>query len=155
MGKIFSTGHSNKSIEQFLKELKDNDIGLLVDVRSQPYSRYVPQYNRENLKASLEDEGIKYLYFGDKLGGRPPEGLDTFIGSARFKENVTALLEIIKDANAAIMCSEADQEQCHRRYIVEELQSRGLNVKVLHKESKHGPEGDNQKVQRQLTLRDL
>ncbi len=131
MGEIYSTGHSNKPIEQFIKELKDNNVSLLVDVRSQPYSRYVPQYNKDNLKASLEDEGIKYLYFGDKLGGRPPEGLEAFVKSERFKENVTALLSIIKDVNAAIMCSEVDQEKCHRRFIIDGINLRGLEVKTI------------------------
>ncbi len=155
MHNICSIGHSNKPIEQFIKELKDNHIGLLVDLRSQPYSKNVPQFNRENLKARLEDEGINYLFFGDKLGGRPPEGIDAFIKSDRFKENVSNLLIKIKDINAAIMCSEADQEKCHRRFIVREIVSRGLNVKVLGKETKHDLKLINKKVPKQVTLGDL
>lgn len=152
---IYSIGHSNKTTEQFIKELKDNKIELLVDLRTQPYSRYVPNFNTENLKANLEDEGMNYLFFGDKLGGRPPEGIDAFLASNRFKENVTELLSKIKDRRAALMCSEADQEQCHRRFIVREIVARGINVTILGKQNKQEQAMNNKKEPKQATFGDF
>lgn len=131
MNQICSIGHSNKNIDDFIKELKDNDIELLVDLRSQPYSKHVPQYNKETLRGSLGDERITYLYFGDKLGGRPLEGIDVFIASSRFNENVTELLSKIKGKNTALMCSEMDYESCHRRFIIKNIRDRNIDVKII------------------------
>ena len=130
-GIVYSIGHSNKPIEDFIKELKALNINILVDLRSQPYSGYVPQFNRENLKGTLEDEKIKYLYYGDKLGGRPPEGIDNFIKSERFRNNISGLLLEIEGVNSALMCTELDQATCHRRFVVEEIEKRGIKVVVL------------------------
>ena len=71
---IYTIGHSNIAVERFVDLLRLQLIEMLVDTRSQPYSRYAPQFNREPLKASLDYAGIAYLYLGDKLGGRPRGG---------------------------------------------------------------------------------
>jgi len=68
--KIYTIGHSNHSIEFFLKLLSKFNIEILVDIRFHPYSRYVPHFNRENLAPVLENSGIEYVYMGDRLGGR-------------------------------------------------------------------------------------
>lgn len=133
VSKIFTIGHSNLSIEDFLRQLQLNQIGLVIDVRTAPYSQYVPHFNRETLKAALEDKGIQYLYYGNKLGGRPPDGINNFVHTDRFKENVKELLKILDGKVAAIMCSELDMERCHRRFIVEEITLNGLDVIVIEK----------------------
>ena len=68
---IYSIGHSNHSLEVFLGLLRRHAIGAVADVRSQPYSRYSPQFSRKAIAAALEREGIRYVFLGQELGGRP------------------------------------------------------------------------------------
>src|SRR5947209_11997942 len=70
-GSLFTVGHSNHSLEAFLELLKKHTIQVLVDTRSYPYSRHVPHFNREELCEALRQRGIKYLFLGGELGGRP------------------------------------------------------------------------------------
>jgi uncharacterized protein (DUF488 family) len=70
---IFTIGHSNHIIEVFINLLTSHNIDLLVDVRTTPYSKYSPQYNRENLSKSLKENNISYLHKGDSLGGMPED----------------------------------------------------------------------------------
>ncbi|MCC6313761.1 MAG: DUF488 domain-containing protein [Thermomicrobiales bacterium] len=68
---VFTIGHSNASETKFLELLKDNGIELVIDVRTVPYSRFAPQFNREKLKALLGGSRIGYVFMGDTMGGRP------------------------------------------------------------------------------------
>jgi uncharacterized protein (DUF488 family) len=75
MIRLYTIGHGNHPIHKFIALLNDNSIQLLVDVRSMPYSRYNPQYNRENLEHTLATANprIDYFYAGTSLGGRPQD----------------------------------------------------------------------------------
>jgi uncharacterized protein (DUF488 family) len=68
---IYTIGHSNIAIARFIDLLRSYSIQVLVETRSQPYSRYASQFNRESLKTSIEQAGIAYFHLGDQLGGRP------------------------------------------------------------------------------------
>ena len=68
---LFTVGHSNHSMDEFIALLKKHEIQVLADVRSSPYSAYVTHFAREELEASLKQTGIKYLFLGKELGGRP------------------------------------------------------------------------------------
>jgi uncharacterized protein (DUF488 family) len=138
---IFSVGHSNHPLEKFLSLLRASFIDVLVDVRSHPYSRYNPQFNTKALQDSLSKAGIKYLFFGKELGGRPKD--DGFYGedgnvdysklarSPLFIEGIDRLEKGIADYRIAIMCSEENPNNCHRRLLITpELEKRG--IKVLH-----------------------
>src|SRR5712692_1311048 len=70
---IFSLGHSNQSMETFFALLRQHEIEVLVDVRSSPYSKYVPHFNSNALAAAAEQAEIKYIFMGQELGGRPDE----------------------------------------------------------------------------------
>ena len=70
---IHTIGHSNLSAESLVEMLKRRGITEVIDVRSTPYSRHVPQFNRENIRATLERNGAGYTHMGDSLGGRPQE----------------------------------------------------------------------------------
>ncbi|MBC8140046.1 MAG: DUF488 domain-containing protein [Armatimonadetes bacterium] len=70
---IYTVGHSNQSAEAFLRLLTDAGIDTLADVRSAPASRYLPQFNQRDLQESVENVGLRYVFFGDSLGGRPPK----------------------------------------------------------------------------------
>ncbi len=134
MNKLFSIGSGNEDLNSFINRLKKWDIKCLVDLRSQPYSRYVPHFNRESLSDSLKKAEIDYMYYGDKLGGRPPEGFEKFRTSHRFRENIDLLLSQIEGKVTALMCTEFDITKCHRRFIVVEIIKKGIDVTVIDKE---------------------
>ncbi|MFN3396575.1 MAG: DUF488 family protein [Thermodesulfovibrionales bacterium] len=68
---LYTIGHSNMDIDSFIKLLVSANIEVLVDVRSAPYSKYASQFNRDQLMKVIMANGIKYIYLGDLLGGRP------------------------------------------------------------------------------------
>ena len=70
---IYSIGHGNKTIEDFIAELKSFDIEYLLDIRSKPYSKWNPQFNQETLELELKNNGITYVFVGDTLGGLPED----------------------------------------------------------------------------------
>jgi uncharacterized protein (DUF488 family) len=139
MNTIYTVGHSNHSLERFLALLNQAGIQVIVDVRSFPFSRYAPQFNREALSAALTLHGIKYLFMGAELGGRP-DG-DEFYDdddhvlygrvaeSDLFREGVDRLQEGLGRYRVALMCSEEDPTGCHRHLLVTRvLAERGVQV---------------------------
>jgi uncharacterized protein (DUF488 family) len=138
---VYTVGHSNICVDRFVHLLRVPQIQLLVDVRSQPYSRYAPQFNRESLTRSLEQSGIVYLYLGGGLGGRPrearfygPEGtldVEQLAAAPFYREGLERLKQEAIGRRLAIMCSEADYRRCHRfTLIARSLVHEG--VEVLH-----------------------
>lgn len=136
---IYTIGHSNITIARFIDLLRSYSIQVLVDTRSQPYSRYAPQFNRESLKTSMEQVGITYLHFGDQLGGRPrgaryylPEGTvnyDRLAEAPFYQEGIERLKREAEGRCLAIMCSEADYRNCHRyKLITRSLVKEGVEV---------------------------
>jgi uncharacterized protein (DUF488 family) len=153
MHTIFTVGHSNHEWDEFLALLRQHGIQVLVDVRSSPYSRYVPQANRETLSRALEAEEIAYRWMGDRLGGKPTgvvADYDRLRTSSSFQEGITDLLSLAEQGHSAIMCSEGDHRKCHRyKLITPALQEN--EVRVLHIQ----PDGsvvDEDKEPKQLAL---
>ncbi len=138
---IYSIGHSNQSIESFLALLADHQIAVLVDVRSRPYSRYSPHFNLEDLERSVERAGVRFVYRGGDLGGRP-EGREFYDSEGRvryaqlaqadfFQAGIACLLDLGAEGKTAVMCSEEDPAGCHRRLLIGRvLDPRG--VRMLH-----------------------
>jgi len=138
---LYTVGHSNHSEEKFLDLLRQHEIEVLVDVRSQPFSRYNPQFNDSNLKRALESAGIRYLFMGDQLGGRP-EGEELLDDEGRalyhrmaespaFLTGIERLQRGIAEHRTAIMCSEEDPAVCHRHLLVTRVVC-GRGIAVLH-----------------------
>ena len=138
---IWTIGHSNHPLEAFLDLLVRHQIGLLIDVRSSPYSRYASQFNREAIDPALRQRKIQYLYLGDLLGGRveDPRFYDddgrvlygAVAQSPGFRQGIERLLERLVHARTAILCGEEDPSDCHRRLLVGRvLLERG--VQVIH-----------------------
>ena len=125
---IFSIGHSNQSIEDFLALLKQHAIQVLVDVRSSPYSKYVVHFNSVPLATAIKKAGLKYMFMGKELGGRPDgeEFYDTdshvlyyrVAEAAFFLDGIKRLKEGGKMYKVAIMCSEEDPTDCHRHLLI-------------------------------------
>ena len=142
MKKIFTVGHSTHHIEEFLAMLHSFEVRTLVDVRRLPGSRRHPQFDQENLKISLEEAGLRYLYFAD-LGGRRKAKKDSkntrwnnvsFKGYADYMETEqfkNVLVELEKTALASTtvyMCAEVLWWRCHRSMISDNLKAKGWNV---------------------------
>jgi uncharacterized protein (DUF488 family) len=136
---IYTIGHSHTAIEWFIELLQLYPIQVLVDTRSQPYSRYAPQFNRESLKTSLQQAGITYLSMGDQLGGRPkdaryylPNGkvdYERLAEAASYREGLERLKQEAERRCLAIMCSEADYRKCHRYWLLaRSLVNEGVEV---------------------------
>ena len=125
MSLIYTIGQSNLSTQSFVINLKRNSINAVCDVRSYPYSKTFPAFNRTNLQYTLLNYGILYIYFGDKLGGK-----EFFNNSKLLDESIIELCDIpIFDNGLAIMCSEANPYKCHREFIIsEKLRKLGHNI---------------------------
>jgi uncharacterized protein (DUF488 family) len=139
---IYTVGHSDHDVDDFVALLQGHGIDTVVDVRSQPYSRWVPAYNRETLHGALEAAGLTYLFMGEALGGRPGDpslydpgtlvpDYERVAATAVFQEAIEALIELARRETVVIMCSEGDYHQCHRaRLITPSLLA--LDVVVTH-----------------------
>ena len=125
MDTIYTVGHSNHISEKFIALLKQHTIACLVDVRSQPYSRYNPHFNRETLAATLRAAGIQYVDMGATLGGRPDQKDLYDPGHERpnyqrqrqtepYQAGLAALTQQARQVTTAIMCSEGNPHECHR-----------------------------------------
>jgi uncharacterized protein (DUF488 family) len=118
---IYTIGHSDHSSAELVALLRQHAIGLLVDVRSSPYSRYAPQANRETLARTLTRAGITYTWMGDRLGGKP-EGVvpdyDQLRTSTAFRDGIQRLVQEAARLRTCIMCAEGDYRQCHRSRLI-------------------------------------
>ena len=125
---IFTIGHSNMDLNSFIKLFKDNEIQVLVDVHSNPYSRFASQFNKVNIQKAIQENGLRYLFLGKELGGRPKErefydseGYVLYLKIAEsplFKEGIDRLIAGLKKYRVTIMCSEENPVNCHRRLLV-------------------------------------
>jgi uncharacterized protein (DUF488 family) len=124
---LYTIGHSNHEIAAFMELLRRHGVAAVGDVRSQPYSRYVPQFSQGPLKAALADAKVGYLFFGDKLGARSDnpacyeQGRVQFDRLARepgFLEGIAQVIEAMDRHCLALMCAEKDPIECHRGLLV-------------------------------------
>jgi len=141
-GTVFTIGHSDHPPETLVRLLTEASIEVLVDVRSHPSSRWVAHANPHDLNRFLSSAGIRYLYLGDMLGGRPdsPDAdsaepitskYEAIRNSKPFQEGLERLLRGLTARRVCIMCAEEDPSACHRNLLVgEALRRRG--VRVLH-----------------------
>lgn len=131
MQKIFLIGHGNIPLEEFMEKIRGKKVNLVIDIRSVPFSKYVSHFNQENLKKALQEKNISYLYMGDVLGGKQSQGFEKYIKSIKFKEALKKLQTKIKNKRSALMCSEIDCAQCHRKFIGWRLADMGIKVENI------------------------
>jgi uncharacterized protein (DUF488 family) len=124
---VYTVGHSNHEIAAFLELLRRQGIAAIGDVRSQPYSRYVPQYSQGPLKAALIEAGIAYLFLGDKLGARSDNPacyehgkvqFDRLAQEPGFLEGIAQVIDHKDRQCLALLCAEKDPIECHRGLLV-------------------------------------
>lgn len=120
---IYSIWHSTRTIEEFLFEINSVEFAYLIDVRSSPYSRFVPQYNKNRLQDLFWS---KYIFMWDSLWW-----MDDDISFEKFMFWIEKLSNLTKDHVVVFFCSEKDYKKCHRFYkITPELEIRWF--KVIH-----------------------
>lgn len=150
---LYTLGHSAHPLAKFLSLLDQHDIQTLVDVRSVPASRFHPQYNRASLERSLTDHGLRYVFAGQTLGGRPtdptvyPDGRLPVRGQANpprpdyaemmkrdwFLQGIEQLRKLAEQQPTAILCSEEDPAHCHREHLITAyLRRYHPGIEILH-----------------------
>jgi uncharacterized protein (DUF488 family) len=136
---IYTIGHSKHPIERFLALLRQHEVDALADVRSTPYSRFNPQFNKEKLQAALKSAGIHYVFLGEELGARSKDpacydqqgrvAYARLAASEPFRRGLERLLTGTRDHCIAIMCAEREPLECHRTILVaRELEKAGVSV---------------------------
>jgi uncharacterized protein (DUF488 family) len=137
---IYTIGHSKHPAERFIELLRQHDIGALADVRSTPFSRFNPQFNRERLAAALRDAGIQYVFLGQELGARPRErefydgdrvSYGKLARAERFPQGVERVMAGSREHRIALMCAERDPLHCHRALLISPALERA-GVPVSH-----------------------
>lgn len=141
---LWTLGHSNRDLEEYLDLLESFSIDRIVDVRSHPHSRRFPHFSEGNLKDSLREEDVDYEHW-EKLGGRRSPKNDSSntaldpgfqaVADHLVAEDGQQVLDQLEDSvrsrdgsSTALMCAEKDPQRCHRKLIADHLTARGLSV---------------------------
>lgn len=141
MKTIYTVGHSNIPVSQFINLLQTFKIEVVVDVRSRPFSKYASQFNGDQIRRSLIDNNMLYVYMGNLVGGKPEAEefydcngyvmYDRLAESPLFQTGISRLIEGCALYRVALMCSEEDPTNCHRRLLIGKV-LRKRDVIVLH-----------------------
>jgi uncharacterized protein (DUF488 family) len=155
----YTIGYGNRTFEAFVSLLTNYGIKFVLDVRSSPYSRYQPDFNRDTLPTLLRPYGLKYAYFGQALGGRPSDpscyvdgvvDYDACRRTMAFRRGVERIGDAVRSGNVVvIMCSELRAEDCHRsKMIGVDLSESGVRVEHI---DEHGHLTNQQEVMARLS----
>jgi uncharacterized protein (DUF488 family) len=136
---VLTVGHSRHPIDRFLGLLLAHQVQILVDARSQPFSRFSPQFTRKALERAVTEASLHYLFMGDSLGGRPrgrecygPDGkldYDRVEAQAFYRRGIEELLRQVSRGRVCLLCAEEDPSRCHRRLLIARtLVRRGVEV---------------------------
>lgn len=137
--RVWSVGHSTHQIEAFVGLLRQHGVEVVADVRSSPFSRFNPQFNRHVLQRELGAAGVGYLFLGEELGGRPrggefydPDGhvlYGRLAESPVFESGLARLIQKAERSPLAMMCSEEEPAGCHRFLLITRLlRDRGIEI---------------------------
>jgi len=142
MKELFTIGHSNHSLEHFIDLLSQHKLSTIIDVRSNPYSKYSPHFNKDVLESALRNENIDYIFLGRELGAQRSED-DCYIdGQAKydriarlpiFRSGLEIVLQEAELNKVALMCAESDPISCHRTILIcRELKKIRPHLKITH-----------------------
>lgn len=124
---LFTVGHSTHSGEKFRELLLTHAITAVADVRSSPYSRVNPQFNRDTLQANLKRAHVAYVFLGRELGARSEDRscyiagkvqYDRLAKTALFREGLERVCRGAETHRIALLCAEKDPLTCHRCILV-------------------------------------
>lgn len=149
---LYTIGHSNLSMPELLRALKDNRVLYIIDVRSSPRSQRYPYFDRPTLAAALGRVGIDYIYLGDKLGGKPPQTnseaewrqgkadphiISKLSRTEHWANGIQRLATLVsqrakKYESGCLLCSERDANNCHRLLIAFDVLNNLPDLTVNH-----------------------
>lgn len=139
---VFTIGHSTHSADLFLTLLRQHRIDAVADVRSSPFSRFNPQFNRENLERFLKKNGIHYVFLGKELGARTDDRscyengrvqYERLAQTALFQTGLDRVRQGAQRYRIALMCAEKEPLECHRTLLVAKaLAERGHTIRHIH-----------------------
>lgn len=142
---LYTIGYAGFSIDGFITLLKSQQIKAVADVRSQPYSKFAPEFNKEVLTPSLKVHDISYVFLGEELGARRSEPECYVNGKVvysrvelteRFQSGVNRLLKGLTEMSIALMCAEKDPATCHRfALICHHMKNYDLEIKHFYRGS--------------------
>ena len=137
-GLVFTIGHSTHSLEAFLALLQKHGVTAIADVRSAPFSRFNPQFNKNALERSLKEAGIKYVFLGRELGARSDDPscyengrvqYGRLAQTALFRSGIERVIRGTQGQSIALMCAEKEPLECHRTLLVARaLDQQGIAV---------------------------
>ena len=135
---VLTIGHSTHPLAIFLALLQRHGVTAVADVRSAPYSRFNPQFNRETLAEALEEHDVRYVFLGRELGARSKDPACYEDGrlqyarwarTALFCSGIDRVIQCARDFRVALMCAEKDPIDCHRTILIgRELVNRGADI---------------------------
>jgi uncharacterized protein (DUF488 family) len=139
---IYTIGYGARNVDEMVAVLRQYGIQYLVDVRSQPYSKYKPEFSKAALERRLSENGIRYVFMGDTLGGRPSDkayytndGKVDYVklkDALFFQEGIARLRTALdKQLRLALMCSEGKPQECHRTKLIGQA-LKDIPVEVWH-----------------------
>lgn len=139
---VLTIGHSKHSLDRFLGLLRQHEVQVLVDARSQPVSRFSPHFSRKALERAVVASSMSYLFMGDALGGRPQPrecydadgkvDYDRVEAQDFYQRGIERLLEGIARFRVCVLCAEEDPSRCHRRLLITRtLVRRGVDARHI------------------------
>ena len=160
---VFTIGHSRHTAEQFVALLRAHAIEQLVDVRSQPHSKWAPHFDKAALARCLGDHHVEYVFLGRQLGGRPEDRafyredgtVDYGLRATApdFVEGISRLVALAQCRRTVVLCAEEDPTSCHRRLLVTPALARsGAAVVHVRGDGRLEPELDPAPAATQLDL---
>ena len=140
---LYTVGHSNRSLDEFIDLLKKYEIRRVIDIRAIPYSGYNPQFNREDFERDLAREGIAYEH-NQQLAGDPPDretmkravrcsarsrNYGDYTESSTYRSELARLIHSLDpDENVVLMCGEKRPDHCHRYVTAGTFEREGIEV---------------------------
>ncbi len=156
---IYTIGYGSHSREVFIELLHMHQIAYLIDVRSAPYSRYKPEFSKAPLADAIEQHGIRYVFMGDTIGGRPDDktcyndngkvDYEKVKATQAYQHGIQRLQTASEQQHAIIlMCSEAKPQDCHRCKLIGTTLTNEKNIKVIHIDEKGAQLTQEQVIER-------
>ena len=140
---VFTIGHSTHPQAALIGLLASHGITAVCDVRSQPYSRFNPQFNREPLEQAMEAAGIAYRFLGRELGARSEDPscyrdgkvqYDRLAQTELFRQGLDRVRAGLRQGfRISLLCAEKEPLECHRTILVSrQLSYLGLEIQHIH-----------------------
>jgi uncharacterized protein (DUF488 family) len=152
MARLFTIGHSTRTLQELTDALQAHSIKTLVDIRAFPMSRRLPHFNRESLEKTLPAAGIQYVWMKElggrrkKLSGESPNialrnesfrNYADYMLTPEFEDAIARVIQFSESANTAYMCAERVYFRCHRMLVSDWLVAHGHEV--LHIDNEKPP----------------